>query len=46
MLCPKCKIEMRLMSREQFDKGYVEKYKCRNERCTDYDKITEREVRT
>jgi len=45
MLCPKCKLEMRLISREEFEKGFVEKYACRNKRCPEYEKVIEREVR-
>lgn len=43
MLCPKCKLEMKMNSRyEQDEKGllflYTE-YICRNPRCADFDRV-------
>lgn len=41
MLCPICRVEMQLLSREASDKGVTEKYACRNNRCREYGKTVE-----
>ena len=45
MLCPKCRLDMQLMSREEDGKNERKIYKCRNKQCPERGKEIQREIR-